>query len=311
MNIIRDLFKLNLNNIYKLFTKEDELHIGKIIEIIDIHKTLGFISLINFSYRIGLWYIYDDMFIRNDIFNVIILGIHALLSSSSFIFKLSENRIKVTPIIWPEGRLHSIIFAYRSIFIMCLFFMYWKTKYEILNYVRGIIVLYTIIFADFVTNYYKVTKKTLNENDSTMRKMPNPFYISEKQMNILNIFYSVSQIFATMNCIFCKNIDKIFIIILPIQIAMFLMTLAKKNIITSGGWHLWYTISLLINYIIPIFSKKIGFDLDEKIIFFSISIIFSILRLKYNINKYILWNLIISIHWLLLYSTNKFRIINY
>jgi hypothetical protein len=132
--------------------------------------------------------------------------------------------------------------------------LYEYTRYEILNYLRGIIVYLTIICADNATDYYKLKLRILDEKDTTMRKMPHPSYFSKKCMDNLNIFYSISQIFATMNCIFAINIDRVFIIIFPIQIAMFLMTLAKKNIITSGGWHFWYTMALLTNYIIPTIS---------------------------------------------------------
>ena len=301
VNKIYDIVKINFYNTIKLFTKEDSYYYNS-------HKILGGISLINYSYRFYLWYNYGEMFIKNDIFNITLIFGHALLSGSSFIFKLSSNRIKVTPIIWSEGRLHSIIFAYRSIFIMYAFILYWYTHNEVLNYLRGIIVLLTILCADNVTDYYKLHLKTLDQNDSTMRKMPSPVYISQKFMNNLNIFYSISQILATINCIFAINIDRVFIILLPIQIAMFLMTLAKKNIITSGGWHLWYTIALLTNYIIPLYSIKLHFDIYEKIIFFSLSFLFITLRLRYNWDKYFLWISVIIVHWLILYNSNKFRI---
>lgn len=301
VNKIYDMIKFNFYNIFKLYTKED-------INYYNIHKILGGITLTNYSYRFYLWYNYGEMFIKPDIFNISLIFIHALLSGSSFIFKLSSNRIKITPIIWSEGRLHSIIFAYRSIIIMYIFFIYWYTQYELLNYLRGIVVLSTIVCADNITDYYKLNIKTLDKNDSTMRKMPYPSYIPVKIMNNLNIFYSVSQIFATMRCIFATDIDRVFIILFPIQIAMFLMTLAKKNIITSAGWHLWYTIALLTNYYIPLYPNKIPYDIYEKIIFFSLSLFFIIFRLKYNYNKYYLWGSIVFIHWILLYNFNKFKI---
>jgi len=301
MNIIYDIVKFNFYNIFKLFTKEDANYYN-------IHKILGSITLTNYSYRFYLWYNYGEMFIKQDIFNISLIFFHALLSGTSFIFKLSSNRIKITPIIWPEGRLHSIIFAYRSIIIMYIFFIYWYTQYELLNYLRGIVVLLTIVCADNVTDYYKLHVKSLDKNDSTMRKMPSPSYIPVKIMNNLNIFYSVSQIFATMVCIFAINIDRVFMILFPIQIAMFLMTLAKKNIISSAGWHLWYSISLLTNFYIPLYPNKFPYDIYEKIIFFSLSLFFIIFRLKYNYNKYYLWISIVFIHWILLYSSNKFRI---
>lgn len=301
INKMYDIIKFNFYNIFKLFTKEDNNYYN-------IHKILGIVTLINYSYRFHLWYKYGEMFFIPDFFNISLIFFHALLSGTSFIFKLSSNRIRVAPIIWHESRLHSIIFTYRSIIIMYIFFIYWYTQYELLNYLRGIIVLLTIVCADNVTDYYKLCVKSLDKDDSTIRKMAYPSYIPEIIINNLNIFYSISQIFATMNCIFSMNIDRVFIILFPIQIAMFLMTLVKKNIITSGGWHLWYSIALFTNYYIPLYPNKFPYDIYEKIIFFSLSLFFIIFRLKYNYNKYYLWFLIIIVHWILLYIFNKFKI---
>ena len=291
----------NFYNISKLFTHEDKNYFN-------LHKILGVISFINYSYKFYLWYNHDDMFIVNDIFNIGLITCHALLSISSFIFKIPQSRIRITPIIWPEGRLHSIIFGYRSIFIICIFFMYWYTHYEILNYLRGVVVFLTILSADYVTLYYKLYAKTLNENDSTMRKMPHPSYYTQNFMDKLNIFYSISQIFATITCIFSKNIDKIFFVLFPIQIAMFLMTLAKKNIITTEGWHLWYSLSLLLNYYIQLKTYRLSYDFIEKVIIIGLGTFFSIFRLKYNWNKYYMWSIIIMVHWLSMIFFNKFRI---
>ena len=85
------------------------------------------------------------------------------------------------------------------------------------------------------------------------------------------------------------------------------MTLAKKNIISSFGWHLFYSISLLTNYFFQLYSKKLYFDITEKIIYFSLGIFFTISRLRYNYNKYYMWYFIILIHWICIFF-NKFRI---
>ena len=45
---------------------------------------------------------------------------HALLSASSLIFRIPKRRIKEGSRIWPEYRLHSITFAYRSLACMAL-----------------------------------------------------------------------------------------------------------------------------------------------------------------------------------------------
>ena len=301
MNSALDIVKFNFNNIYKLFTHEDAMYYNA-------HKILGCISMSNYLYRFYLWSIDGTMDYIPSTFNTLTIISHILLSGSSFIFKLSSKRIRVTPIIWPEGRMHSIIFAYRSLFIMLLFLLYWKTQWQILHYSRGCVALLTLLCADGVTYYYKFKEKLLEEDDSTMRKMPSPKYFSNKFMKYLNILYSTFQVLATMTCIFSYNIDKVFLVIFPIQLAMFLMTLAKKNIISSGGWHLGYTLALFTSFYCSFTSKIQKLNYYESNAYLSLTVLFVLLRFKYNVNKYILWSYIILINWLMIYNNIGFRI---
>lgn len=303
MNTILDIVKFNFSNIYKLFTHEDALYYNS-------HKILGAICMSNYIYRFYLWQQYGIMFYTPTVFNVFTILSHILLSGSSFIFKLSSKRIKITPIIWPEGRLHSIIFAYRSLLIMLLFLLYWKTHWHFLQYSRGLIAFFTLVSADGVTYYYKYKEKLLEESDSTMRKMPSPKYFSDKFMIYLNLLYSIFQVLATMACIFSCNIDKVFVIIFPIQIAMFLMTLAKKNIISSGGWHLGYTLALFSSFYCSFMSTTQKLNYYEAKIYITLTILFVLLRFRYNVNKYILWSFIILVNWYMIYNDYGFKILN-
>jgi small-conductance mechanosensitive channel len=301
METVFDIIKFNFTNIYKLFTHEDAIYYNA-------HKILGCICISNYLYRFYLWYHYGLMFYTPTIFNTLTIVSHILLSGSSFIFKLSSKRIRITPIIWPEGRMHSIIFAYRSLFIMLLFLLYWKTHWQIIHYLRGCVVFLTLLCADGITYYYKFKEKVLETDDSTMRKMPMPQYFSDKFTKYLNILYSTFQVLATMTCIFSNNIDKIFSIVFPIQIAMFLMTLAKKNIISSGGWHLGYTLTLFISFYLSLYSMKENVDYKKNIIYLILIILFVLLRFRYNVNKYLLWTSIILVNWVMIYNNIGFRI---
>lgn len=122
-----------------------------------------------------------------------------------------------------------------------------------------------------------------------MRDNPYPEYIPKWTITLHNYFYSISQVFATMNILTCKDIDKIFLLLIPIQTAPFGMTLVKKGIIDQSGWHVYYTIALLINYL----SVPHTILIPNKL-YWILSLIFSLLRFKYRVNKYILWSLIIS-----------------
>lgn len=145
---------------------------------------------------------------------------HFALSISSMIFKIPEQRIRSSPMIYPEFRLHSIVFASRSLLIMTLLFFARKFDIVLLHNFRGVVVLLTMVLADIVTNSFK-------DQGKTMRGMPFPEYVSQPMRNWINTFYSTSQIFATAQMIFCIGLDEAFLVLFPIQIAAFLMTCVR------------------------------------------------------------------------------------
>ena len=74
-------------------------------------------------------------------------------------------------------------------------------------------------------------------------------------------------------------------ILLPIQTAPLGMTLVKKGIITQAGWHLWYTLALLMNYVHGYFVVH---EVSRHM-YWSCALGFAFLRFRYRVNKYILW----------------------
>jgi hypothetical protein len=229
------------------------------------------------------------------------IGIHMLLSVSSNIFKIPMKRNLSLPMIWPEFRIHSIIFAYRSLLIMLGL---WLTKYSIvdnsyLNLYRYLITIGTLIAADYTTKYY-ISQSTLDPTTSTMRTMPYPANMHPTVISILNKYYSISQVFATMICLYTNTYSRLLLVVFPIQIAAFLMTLVRKNILSPGGWHLIYTISLGLNYAFGLISKTE----PKPIIFWISSLLFIIGRFKFNFDKYLLWSgvIIIKIFYSYLYE---------
>lgn len=253
--------------IRKFFTHEDHYN---------IHKLLGITSLINFLYRFVLIYKNGQAGFNNtNVYYVVLL--HGLLSISSLMFKIPSNRVKKQPMIYPEFRLHSILFALRSLLVM-LFHNY--------SLVRSYIVIGTLVGADIVTHFLK--------KDTTMRGMPFSDKVPSWFRNNLNTFYSVSQVMATMNTMKSDNIDSSFMILFPIQIAAFLMTCVRKGLIGADGWHILYTISLLLNYFHGLYCYN-G-DLWGMVKYCFIVFTFCLLRFKFNINKYILWFTVVCLY---------------
>lgn len=253
--------------IRKFFTHEDHYN---------IHKLLGITSFVHFLYRFVQIYKNGQAgFNDTNIYYVVLL--HGFLSISSLIFRIPSNRVKKQPMIYPEFRLHSIIFALRSLLVM-LFHNY--------NGARVCIVIGTFLGADIVTYFLK--------KDTTMRGMPFSDKVPIGFRKGLNTFYSVSQVMATMNTMISPNIDSSFVILFPIQIAAFLMTCVRKGLIGADGWHILYTLSLLLNYSNGLYCYNGDLWGMLNYCFFVFS--FCLLRFKFNINKYILWFTVICFY---------------
>lgn len=145
----------------------------------------------------------------------------------------------------------------------------------------------------------------------TMRNNPYPAYIPPKVVKWNNLFYSVSQVLATLNVITSPTMDRVFMTLLPIQTAPFCMTLEKKGVITQAGWHMYYTITLLMNYMLAISINKkavvhtgegmasaaaseVGVRLPRQV-YFALALGFAVCRFKFKMNKYLLWATVIAV----------------
>lgn len=84
-----------------LFTHED---VG------NMHKTLGALAMAHFVYRfarmarMGVAGVADDMGFDGGSVTLVCIGLHALLSVSSLIFRIPARRIKEGTRIWPQVR---------------------------------------------------------------------------------------------------------------------------------------------------------------------------------------------------------------
>ena len=268
---------INIENIRKLNTHEDSRH---------FHKILGSICLLNFCFRYINFFMYQSMNLENYIGLYCIL-LHWILSISSLIFKIPSLRNPLKPMIFPEFRLHSIIFTTRSI-ITC--FIY----YNNLHYVYIIGTCYcTMIIADIATKYYNRD----NKNGSTMRNMPFDNTITMEDQKKITFMHSCMQIGATT--FMFGNIDTAFSPLLAIQLAAFSMTLVRKSIISSKMWHSVYTLTLWINYFLFL-NQKMSFIIIQNLMYNNYRIFF----FPYRINKYISW----SINFCLLALYREFSI---
>lgn len=282
LTIATDMFKVNVHNTGKLVTKEDG-------NFFHVHKILGVLCLAHFIYRIILLFRLGNMGFDSSYFTLGCILCHMLLSGSSFIFHIPNSRIRAAPMIYPEFRLHSIIFAYRSLLTMILQWVAARYDIQVPLYLRGAVVIITMVCADLVTRSYK-------DQGTTMRGMPFPEYVPSSFRNQLNTFYSVSQIFATAEVIFANRMDEVFAVVFPIQLAALLMTCVRKTIISAGAWHNYYALSLLSNYLIGPFIEFSHPPLKPGGLFFPCAIVATIFRFNTRISKYVVWGIIGAVH---------------
>lgn len=238
----------------KLFTNHDYLN---------IHKILGFGCLLNYSLK--LFYNVDNY---TPIF-------HLLLSTSSFIFKVPILRLNSKTIIWKELQLHNIIFTSRSIFTFYHASFFPLTNPYLYYSSRLSIIIFHHYLADIISNKYQNNDKTTTRNI--------PYDTNNKVLIKINKnFYAISQIIATTTLLTTTNKHHAFFIMFPIQLSTFLMTLVRKDIISNNSWHLLYSASLILPYIINL--KIITNNNNNKIV---ITLLNIILRLVFNTNKYL------------------------
>ena len=147
----------------------------------------------------------------------------------------------------------------------------------------------TMMMADWVTT------KHATPGDTTMRAMPFVETISDADRTKITRFHSNQQLSATLYML-C-NIDTAFSPLLAIQLAAFLMTLVRKNIISPNTWHLVYSWSLMVN----VFAIR-GMTLSQIVRVTAGTMLFSAWRMQLRLNKYVGWSLVFAIFALIDWS---------
>lgn len=214
-----------------------------------VHKILGLLALLHYTYRFTLLFIYGDAFPRTSesvSTQVIGVAIHGLLSWSSLLLPLPSRRNFSKPLIWPEFRLHSITFATRHVVATILTLLdLWppEDKYLLHGAARAVLLLGAIEAASKITNHY---------GDRAMRttnSMPYPNTVGQEQRSPIKKSYALAQFAATAVCL-SPDASLNFCPLLAIQMAPLMMTLVRKGKVTAGTYHRVYAISLYLGYII-------------------------------------------------------------
>lgn len=158
----------------KLFTKEDFLH---------IHKLLGVSVLMSFLWRFSLIGSSDMGFATAPQLTMPTLLLHFALNVSAFHFTIPTRRISEGSRIWPEYRWHALIFTTRSLCTIALYAYEQYYQLEPNYWANYIIAIGTMIAADVVSFKHK------QHSSNTIRKLDTYASIqnSEETINSNNI----------------------------------------------------------------------------------------------------------------------------
>ena len=243
-----------------LITNHDPFH---------VHKILGLFVLLHFIYRFYLVATTGRAFSSpKEPTYISICGVllHGVLSWSSLLLPLPTKRNFAKPMIWPEFRYHSILFATRHV-LSTIFTLAncWPSSSSsnndnqvVLNCIsRGTIIIGTVKLASYITS------KHGNKTHRTTNTMPYPNNVSSIQETNIKRMYTAAQFGATITC-FMNDPTMQFVPLLGIQMAPLLMTLVRKGRISTTTYHRVYSISLSLGYIVIFMRLLLLLDTGER-----------------------------------------------
>ena len=272
--------------VQKLFTKEDP---------IGIHKAMGVFVLLHFIYRYGQMFFGDPsagfgtrMGKGPGIIAPLCLVPHALLSLSSLIFHtVPRERVVGKPMIWQEYRVHNIAFGLRSVITAALaWFAIYKGNTPGVRRFAVVGSCLTALTANIVADE-GTRRLRVNNVESTTATMPYWEGCSIETQRKFKSFYAYCQFMATGACIAVGNPAWCLAVLLAIQMASLLMTLVRKGLLSAKGYHIGYTIALIVPYLVGLRSMLYSKTLDFPV-FLALGWIIYQLR-RQGVSKYALW----------------------
>jgi hypothetical protein len=282
----------------KLLTKEDPWN---------IHKCLGIFVLVHFMIR------YYRMIFTNDPTGgfgsyrsnssissntitpnwipILCLLPHGLLSVSSLLFHtVPRDRVIGQPMIWQEYRIHNIGFGIRSVIstLLCTLSIRYRNhpQHKLIRHIAVIgsclSCFMALIGADIATHY-------LRSNDAESTTATTPYWdgCTINTQKRFKLFYAYCQFMATLACLLVTNPAFPFCVLFAIQVASLLMTLVRKGLLSTQGYHMGYTATLIAPYFVSLRSVIYMKSPELLFVFVLGSILFHIRR--QGINKYIIW----------------------
>ena len=124
-------------------------------------------------------------------------------------------------------------------------------------------------------------------SETTTETMPYWAGASPSTIRRFKGFYAYCQWMATLGCLANGNPLWPLCIALPIQLASLLMTLVRKGLLTARGYHLLYTASLCVPFVV-------GFARAHKVMFALMPTAYGLLGVRRRLGrapqwKYLIW----------------------
>lgn len=187
--------------------------------------------------------------------------------------------------IWQEYRIHNIAFGVRSVIAAGLA---WASYYfQHTPLIRKIAILGSgaaILIANYVAD--EGTKRLrVNNMESTTATMPYWDGCSMETQKRFKSFYAYCQFMATLSCLAVANPAWPLSVLLAIQMASLLMTLVRKGLLSARGYHIGYTITLVMPWFVGLRSLAYG---PEFLAMVPLGWMLYQLRRR-GVNKYALW----------------------
>ena len=246
-----------------------------------MHKTLGFPCLIHFigrtlSLPLSPW---SDMGFTDSPLTAGLIVMHLCLSCSSLVFKIPKVRIKEGSRIWPEFRLHSIVFACRS--LACMMLTWLERRYDPTgdpHYLANVVIVFaTLIAADLATASVDPTSRS-----NTIRGL--------ETTALYKFAFSYMQFLGTCGCLVgLRAFAGQFAIVFIIQTYAFTLTLRRKNLISHRQTVIFYAYQLSIGAAAAQIEIWQAGGVQALCMFPALAACVTLLRVGAGLSKYVVW----------------------
>jgi len=204
-----------------------------------------------------------------------LIACHTMLSVSSLIFKIPKVRIKEGSRIWPEFRLHSIVFACRS--LACMSLVWYEKRYQMepMYWVNAVIVMATLVGAD-------IASASVDHHSNTIRGLDTSA--------AYKFAFSFMQFLGTCGCLVgIRSFAGQFAVVFIIQTYAFTLTMRRKNLISHRQTVFIYSYQLSIGGAVAQIEIFQSGGLQALCMFPALAAAAMLLRIGLGLNKYMVW----------------------